>query len=101
MESAWKNGATAKENIEVFSRRFYKLPDKIELPKQELEKERIEAEKKIVKAEAENRANELKQQNLTDNIIKENTKLKERIIFLGSKSKEETFVDINTIDTEQ
>ena len=25
----------------------------------------------------------------------------ERIIFLGSKSKEETFVDINTIDSEQ
>ncbi len=27
-----------KENIEVFSKRFYKLPDKIELPKQKLEK---------------------------------------------------------------
>ena len=44
---------------------------KVLTAKQELEKERIEAEKKIVKAEAENRANELKQQNLTDNIIKE------------------------------
>ena len=27
-----------KEKIEVFSKRFYKLPDKIELPKQEIEK---------------------------------------------------------------
>ena len=39
--------------------------------KQELEKEKIEAEKKIVKATAEKQANELKQQTLTDNIIKE------------------------------
>lgn len=38
---------------------------------QELEKEKIEAEKKLVKAEAEKRANEMKQQTLTDNIIKE------------------------------
>ncbi len=28
-----------KERIQIFSKRFYKLPDKIELPKQELEKE--------------------------------------------------------------
>ncbi len=38
---------------------------------QELEKEKIEAEKKLVKAEAEKKANEMKQQTLTDNIIKE------------------------------
>ena len=44
---------------------------KVLTAKQELEKERIEAEKKIVKAEAENRANELKNQSLTENIIKE------------------------------
>lgn len=44
---------------------------KVLTAKQELEKEKIEAEKKIVKAEAEKRANELKQQSLTDNIIKE------------------------------
>lgn len=44
---------------------------KVLTAKQELEKEKIEAEKKIVKAEAEKRANELKQQTLTDNIIKE------------------------------
>lgn len=44
---------------------------KVLTAKQELEKERIEAEKKIVKAEAERQANELKQQTLTDNIIKE------------------------------
>lgn len=44
---------------------------KVLTAKQELEKERIEAEKKIVKAEAEKQANELKQQSLTDNIIKE------------------------------
>ena len=41
------------------------------LTEQELEKEKIEAEKKIVKAEAEKKANEMKQQTLTDNIIKE------------------------------
>ena len=28
-----------KERIEIFSKRFYKLPDKIELPKQEIDKE--------------------------------------------------------------
>ena len=30
---------TFKERIEIFSKRFYKMPDKIELPKQEIEKE--------------------------------------------------------------
>lgn len=44
---------------------------KVLTAKQELEKEKIEAEKKIVKAEAEKKANEMKQQTLTDNIIKE------------------------------
>lgn len=44
---------------------------KVLTAKQELEKEKIEAEKKIVAAEAERQANELKQQTLTDNIIKE------------------------------
>ena len=44
---------------------------KVLTAKQELEKEKIEAEKKMVKAEAEKKANELKQQSLTDNIIKE------------------------------
>ena len=44
---------------------------KVLTAKQELEKEKIEAEKKIVKAEAEKKANELKEQSLTDNIIKE------------------------------
>ena len=44
---------------------------KVLTAKQELEREKSEAEKKIVKAEAEKRANELKQQTLTDNIIKE------------------------------
>ena len=44
---------------------------KVLTAKQELEKERIEAEKLIVAAEAEKQANELKQQSLTDNIIKE------------------------------
>lgn len=44
---------------------------KVLTAKQELEKEKIEAEKKIVKAESEKTANELKQQSLTDNIIKE------------------------------
>lgn len=39
--------------------------------KQELEKTKVDAEKKIVSAEAEKRANEMKQQTLTDNIIKE------------------------------
>lgn len=44
---------------------------KVLTAKQELEKEKIEAEKKIVSAKAEKEANELKQQSLTDNIIKE------------------------------
>ncbi len=44
---------------------------KVLTAKQELEREKIEAEKKIVAAEAEKKANELKQRNLTDNIIKE------------------------------
>ena len=44
---------------------------KVLTAKQELEKERIEADKKIVKAQGEKEANELKQQTLTDNIIKE------------------------------
>ena len=44
---------------------------KVLTAKQELEKERIEAEKKIVKAEAEKRSNELKEESLTDNIIRE------------------------------
>ena len=44
---------------------------KVLTAKQELEKEKIEAEKKIVIAEAEKKANEMKQQTLTDNIIKE------------------------------
>ena len=44
---------------------------KVLTAKQELEKEKIEAEKKIVKAKAEKEANELKQQSLTDNLIKE------------------------------
>ena len=44
---------------------------KVLTAKQELEKERIEAEKLVVAAEAENKANELKQQSLTNNIIKD------------------------------
>ncbi len=44
---------------------------KVLTAKQELEREKINAEKKIVAAEAEKTANELKQKNLTDNIIKE------------------------------
>ncbi len=44
---------------------------KVLTAKQELEREKIEAEKKIVKAEAEKTANEMKQQTLTDNVIKE------------------------------
>lgn len=44
---------------------------KVLTAKQELEREKIKAEEKIVIAEAEKRANELKQQTLTDNIIKE------------------------------
>ena len=44
---------------------------KVLTAKQELEKEKIEAEKLVVAAEAEKKANELKQQSLTDNIIKD------------------------------
>lgn len=44
---------------------------KVLTAKQNLEKAKVEAEEKIVKAEAEKKANELKQQSLTDNIIKE------------------------------
>ena len=44
---------------------------KVLTAKQELEKEKIEAEKKIVKAEAEKKANSAKGESLTDNIIKE------------------------------
>ena len=44
---------------------------KVLTAKQELEKAKVDAEKKIVAAEAEKQANELKQQTLTDNIIKE------------------------------
>lgn len=44
---------------------------KVLTAKQELEKEKIEAEKKIVIAEAEKKANTMKQQSLTDNVIKE------------------------------
>lgn len=44
---------------------------KVLTAKQELEKAKVEAEKKIVQAEAEKKSNELKQQTLTDNIIKE------------------------------
>lgn len=44
---------------------------KVLTAKQELEKEKIDAEKKVVKAKAEKEANEMKQQSLTDNIIKE------------------------------
>lgn len=44
---------------------------KVLTAKQELEKEKIEAEKKVVIAEAEKKANTMKQQTLTDNVIKE------------------------------
>lgn len=44
---------------------------KVLTAKQELEKAKVDAEKKIVQAEAEKKSNELKQQTLTDNIIKE------------------------------
>ena len=44
---------------------------KVLTAKQELERERIEAEKKIVAAEAEKKANELKEKTLTENVIKE------------------------------
>jgi regulator of protease activity HflC (stomatin/prohibitin superfamily) len=44
---------------------------KVLTAKQELEREKIEAEKKIVAAEAEKKANDLKEKSLTNNIIKE------------------------------
>ena len=44
---------------------------KVLTAKQELEKAKVDAEKKIVSARAEKESNELKQQTLTDNIIKE------------------------------
>ena len=44
---------------------------KVLTAKQELERERIEAEKKVVAAEAEKKANELKEKTLTEKIIKE------------------------------
>ena len=44
---------------------------KVLTAKQELEREKIEAEKKIVIAESEKKANELKQNSLTDKLIKE------------------------------
>lgn len=44
---------------------------KVLTAKQELEREKIEAEKKVVIAEAEKKANSMKQQSLTDNVIKE------------------------------
>ena len=51
-----------KEKIEVFSKRFYKLPDKIELPKQEIEKkftmEEIVEKYKLLIEKNENKKNE-------------------------------------------
>lgn len=51
-----------KEKIEVFSKRFYKLPDKIELPKQEIEKkftmEDIVEKYKLIIEKNENKKNE-------------------------------------------
>ena len=44
---------------------------KVLTAKQELEKSKVEAEKKVVEAKAEKEANELKQQSLTENLIKE------------------------------
>ena len=44
---------------------------KVLTAKQELEKAKVEAEKKVTIAEAEKKANDLKMQSLTDNIIKE------------------------------
>jgi len=44
---------------------------KVLTAKQELERDKIEAEKKIVIAEAEKKANELKERTLTDKILKE------------------------------
>lgn len=51
-----------KEKIEIFSKRFYKLPDKIELPKQEIEKkftmEDIVEKYKLLVERNENKKNE-------------------------------------------
>lgn len=51
-----------KEKIEVFSKRFYKLPDKVELPKQEIEKkftmEDIVEKYKLLIEKNENKKNE-------------------------------------------
>ena len=51
-----------KNNIELFSKRFYKLPDKIELPKQEIEKkftmEDIVEKYKLLIEKNENKKNE-------------------------------------------
>lgn len=51
-----------KEKIEIFSKRFYKLPDKIELPKQEIEKkftmEDIVEKYKLLIEKNENKKNE-------------------------------------------
>lgn len=44
---------------------------KVLTAKQELEKSKVEADRKVVEAEAEKKANEMKQQSLTDNVIKE------------------------------
>lgn len=44
---------------------------KVLTAKQQLEKSKVEAEQKVVEATAEKKANELKQQSLTDNVIKE------------------------------
>ena len=85
---------------------------KVLTAKQELEKEKIEAEKLVVAAEAEKKANELKQQSLTDNIIKDNetaegnTDLREKlglfispygIIHLGS-GKLNFSLNVNALD---
>lgn len=82
LESKIKNYGLSIDNFNItnfsFSEEFNKAIEekqvaeqKVLTAKQELEKEKIEAEKKIVKAEAEKQSNELKQQTLTDNIIKE------------------------------
>ena len=43
---------------------------KVLTAKQELERTKVEAEKKVVEAQAEKKSNELKQQSLTENVIK-------------------------------
>ena len=69
---------------------------KVLTAKQELERERIEAEKKIVAAEAEKKANELKQKTLTDNIIKEKF-IEKWDGQLPKVSGSSTIVDINSM----